>query len=295
MKKKFLLILLSIFALASCGAGNHVKEEVKEARDYASDGQNEALSEAELSKDETGSEGESQSEIEDPDSYIERFVYLDLETTNYDKDFEAIKKSAKDLEGLIENESTYYNSYDGSRDLKTTEFTIKIPRDKVDKFDQVLADIGKTMSINKNSNNLRTAFRDVDKDLEIKEKQLDKFNELLDQTTNIEDTLVINAKIIETQGDIDAIKKAKADLKDRVTYDTYNISLNQVYSYDRRANNPDLGERIKEAMGESLGIVKEFFSQVIVGFFLYWPFILIILIILFILYRIRKKFKKTRD
>ena len=295
MKKKFLLILLSIFALASCGAGNHIKEEANEARDYASDGQNQASSEAEMTKDESVSEGESQSETEDPDSYIERFVYLDLETTNYDKDFEAIKKSAKDLHGLIENESTYYNSFDGSMDLKTTEFTIKILRDKVDKFDQVLAGIGKTMNINKNSNNLRTAFRDVDKDLEIKEKQLDKFNELLDQTTNIEDTLVINAKIIETQGDIAAIKKAKADLKDRVTYDTYNISLNEVYSYDRRANNPDLGERIKEAMGESLGIVKEFFSQIIVGFFLYWPFILIILIILFILYRIRKKFKKNRD
>lgn len=295
MKKKFLLILLSVVALTSCGAGNHVKEEAKEARDFASDVQNQASSEAELSKDESVSEGESPSEIEDPDSYIERFVYLDLETTNYDKDFETIKKSAKSLEGLIENESTYFSYSDRYKDLKTTEFTIKIPRDKADKFDRVLADIGKTMSINKNSNNLRTAFRDVDKDLEIKEKQLDKFNELLDQTTNIEDTLVINAKIIETQGEIDAIKKAKADLKDRVTYDTYNISLREVFSYDKRSNNPDLGERIKEAMGESLGIVKEFFSQVIVGFFLYWPFILIILIILFILYRVKKKFKKNRD
>lgn len=295
MKKKFLLILLSVVALTSCGAGNHVKEEAKEARDFASDVQNQASSEAELSKDESVSEGESPSEIEDPDSYIERFVYLDLETTNYDKDFETIKKSSKSLEGLIENESTYFSYSDRYKDLKTTEFTIKIPRDKVDKFDRVLADIGKTMSINKNSNNLRTAFRDVDKDLEIKEKQLDKFNELLDQTTNIEDTLVINAKIIEAQGEIDAIKKAKADLKDRVTYDTYNISLREVFSYDKRSNNPDLGERIKEAMGESLGIVKEFFSQVIVGFFLYWPFILIILIILFIFYRVKKKFKKNKD
>ena len=295
MKKKFILVLLSLVALASCGAGNHVKEEAKEARDFASDVQNQASSEAELSKDESVSEGESPSEIEDPDSYIERFVYLDLETTNYDKDFETIKKSAKSLEGLIENESTYFSYSDRYKDLKTTEFTIKIPRDKADKFDRVLADIGKTMSINKNSNNLRTAFRDVDKDLEIKEKQLDKFNELLDQTTNIEDTLVINAKIIEAQGEIDAIKKAKADLKDRVTYDTYNISLREVFSYDKRSNNPDLGERIKEAMGESLGIVKEFFSQVIVGFFLYWPFILIILIILFILYRVKRKFKKNRD
>lgn len=295
MKKKILLILLSLFALASCGAGSYVKEEAKESYDYASDSQNRVPDEAEMTKDETESEGESPSDIEDPDSYIERFVYLDLETTTYDKDFETIKKSAKALEGLIENESTYYNSYNGSKELKTTEFTIKIPRDKIEKFDQVLADIGKTMSINKNSNNLRTAFRDVDKDLEIKEKQLDKFNELFDKTNNIEDTLVINAKIIETQGEIDAIKKAKADLKDRVTYDTYNISLNEVYSYDQSSNNPDLGERIKEAMGQSLGIVKEFFSQVIVGFFLYWPFILIILLILFILYRVKKKFKKKVD
>lgn len=289
MKKKTLLILLSLFALASCGAGNYVKEEAKESYDYASDSQNESPAEAEITKDEEVSEGESPSDLEDPDAYIERFVYLDLETTNYDNDFEIIKKSAKALEALIENESTYYNSYNGSRDLKTTEFTIKIPRDKIDKFDQVLADIGKTMSINKNSNNLRTAFRDVDKDLEIKEKQLEKFNELLDQTTNIEDTLVINAKIIETQGEIDAIKKAKADLKTRVTYDTYNISLREVFSYDERANNPDLGDRIKEAMGESLGIVKEFFSQIIVGFFLFWPFILIIIAIVFIVLRVRKK------
>ncbi|WP_311482109.1 DUF4349 domain-containing protein, partial [uncultured Anaerococcus sp.] len=116
----------------------------------------------------------------------------------------------------------------------------------------------------------------------------------LDQTTNIEDTLVINAKIIETQSEIDAIKKAKADLKDRVTYDTYNISLREVFSYDKRSNNPDLGERIKEAMGESLGIVKEFFSQVIVGFFLYWPFILIILAIVFVIIKIRKKKNKVK-
>ena len=134
----------------------------------------------------------------------------------------------------------------------------------------------------------------MDKELEIKEKQLEKFNELLDQTNNIEDTLVINSKIIETQGEIDAIKKAKADLKDRVTYDTYNITLREVFSYDQRSNNPNLGERIKDAMGKSLGIVKEFFAQVIVGFFLYWPFILIILAVIFVILRIRKKKNKVK-
>lgn len=293
MKNKILLILLSLFVLTSCGSSSIKNEEENLAYDYAEEARptEEYKGESELDGDEAYQE-EGQSEIEDPDDYIERFVYIDLETKNYDQDFDTIKKSAKSLGGLIENESTFLSSQDKLDNLKVTDFTIKIPRDKVEKFDQVLADIGKTMSIDKNSNNLKTAFRDVDKDLEIKEKQLKKFNELLDKTTNIDDTLVINAKIIETQGEIDAIKKAKADLKNRVSYDTYNISLREVFSYDQRSNNPDLGSRIKDAMGESLNIVKEFFSQLIVGFFLYWPFILILIIIGCVIYRFKKKSNK---
>lgn len=293
MKKKVLLILLSLFALTSCGSSSIKNEEENHAYDYAEEARptEEYKGESELAGDEAQQE-EGQSEIEDPDDYIERFVYIDLETKSYDQDFDTIKKSAKSLGGLIENESTFLSSQDKLDNLKVTDFTIKIPRDKVEKFDQVLADIGKTMSIDKNSNNLKTAFRDVDKDLEIKEKQLKKFNELLDKTNNIDDTLVINSKIIETQGEIDAIKKAKADLKNRVSYDTYNISLREVFSYDQRSNNPDLGSRIKDAMGESLNIVKEFFSQLIVGFFLYWPFILILIIIGGVIYKFKKKSNK---
>lgn len=296
MKNKILLILLSLFVLTSCGSSSIKNEEENLAYDYAEEARptEEYKGESELAGDEAYQE-EGQSEIEDPDDYIERFVYIDLETKNYDQDFDTIKKSAKSLGGLIENESTFLSSQDKLDNLKVTDFTIKIPRDKVEKFDQVLADTGKTMSIDKNSNNLKTAFRDVDKDLEIKEKQLKKFNELLDKTNNIDDTLVINAKIIETQGEIDAIKKAKADLKNRVSYDTYNISLREVFSYDQRSNNPDLGSRIKDAMGESLNIVKEFFSQLIVGFFLYWPFILILIIIGGVIYKFKKNQIKNRD
>lgn len=80
-----------------------------------------------------------------------------------------------------------------------------------------------------------------------------------------------------------------------MTYNTYNLTLREVYSYDERLNNPNLGERIKEASGESLGIVKEFFAQVTVGIVLYWPFILIILLIIFVLIRVKKNLAKIRN
>lgn len=293
MKKKILIVLLSLFAFASCGASNIAVKEAKQANDYAEDIQptEEYKGEAEMASDEAISEENIGDSEED---YIERFVYLDLETIDYEKDFKAIKDSAKNLDGLIENESTFLNDWGNDRELKNTELTIKIPRENAGKFDKALGSLGKTISKSQNSNNLKNFFRDVDKELEIKEKQLEKFNELLEKSENIEDTLVINSKIIETQGEIDAIKKSRADLEDRVTYDTYNISLREVFSFDNRANNPDLGTRIKEAMGESLGIVKEFFAQAIVGFFLYWPFILIIGIIIFIIYKVKKKSKTKK-
>lgn len=291
MKNKVLLIIISIFALSSCGSNNYKSNE---ASDYAENmkpteeykGEAEMASEEAISEDNIGGDSE--------EDYIERFVYLDLETINFDKDQKILRDSIKNLSGLIENESTFLYNGDNSSELRSSDFVIKIPRENVDKFDKALEKVGKTRDISKNSNNLKNSFRDVDKELEIKEKQLEKFNELLENSDNIEDTLVINSKIIEVQGEIDAIKKAKADLKDRVTYDTYNLTLREVYSYDERSNNPNLGERIKEASGESLGIVKEFFAQVIVGIVLYWPFILIILIIIFVLIRVKKKFSKNK-
>lgn len=291
MKKKILIVLISFFAFVSCAASNMAMKEAKETYNHAENikpteeykGEAEMASEESISEDNIGEDSE--------ENYIERFVYLNLETIDYEKDLQAIKDSAKNLEGQIENESTYLNDWGNDRELRNTELTIKIPRDNTDKFDQTLESLGKTISKSQNSNNLKNSFRDVDKELEIKEKQLEKFNELLKNSDNLEDTLVINSKIIEVQGEIDAIKKTKADLKDRVTYDTYNISLREVYSFDNRSNNPDLGERIKDAMGESLGIVKEFFAQVIVGFFLYWPFIIIIGIIIFIIFKFKKKTK----
>lgn len=286
-----LIVLISFFAFVSCAASNMAMKEAKETYNHAENikpteeykGEAEMASEESISEDNIGEDSE--------ENYIERFVYLNLETIDYEKDLQAIKDSAKNLEGQIENESTYLNDWGNDRELRNTELTIKIPRDNTDKFDQTLESLGKTISKSQNSNNLKNSFRDVDKELEIKEKQLEKFNELLKNSDNLEDTLVINSKIIEVQGEIDAIKKTKADLKDRVTYDTYNISLREVYSFDNRSNNPDLGERIKDAMGESLGIVKEFFAQVIVGFFLYWPFIIIIGIIIFIIFKFKKKSK----
>lgn len=291
MKKRMLIVLISFFAFVSCAASNMAMKEAKETYNHAENikpteeykGEAEMASEESISEDNIGEDSE--------ENYIERFVYLNLETIDYEKDLQAIKDSAKNLEGQIENESTYLNDWGNDRELRNTELTIKIPRDNTDKFDQTLESLGKTISKSQNSNNLKNSFRDVDKELEIKEKQLEKFNELLKNSDNLEDTLVINSKIIEVQGEIDAIKKTKADLKDRVTYDTYNISLREVYSFNNRSNNPDLGERIKDAMGESLGIVKEFFAQVIVGFFLYWPFIIIIGIIIFIIFKFKKKSK----
>ncbi|WP_311482005.1 DUF4349 domain-containing protein, partial [uncultured Anaerococcus sp.] len=194
MKKKVLIILISLFTLVSCGSNNYKSNEVS---DYAENMKptEEYKGEAEMASDTAIDDPDANNIAENSDSYIERIVYLDLETTNFDKDQKMIRDSAKNISGQIENESTFLYNSDNSSELRSSDFVIKIPRENANKFDKTLEEVGKTKNISKNSNNLKNSFRDVDKDLEIKEKQLDKFNELLDQTTNIEDTLVINAKI----------------------------------------------------------------------------------------------------
>ena len=74
MKKKVLPLILSIFAIASCG-GNYIKDEAREVDDYAND----TSKEEEMAKEEANPDRESPNDIEDLDAYIEKFVYIDLE------------------------------------------------------------------------------------------------------------------------------------------------------------------------------------------------------------------------
>lgn len=285
-KKSFLaLVLILSLSLTSCAAYNsYVTEDrsvssTKEAVDYA---------EEKTIEDDSSLENGEYSYDKDKK---EKIYDIELETVDFDSDVSKVKDLINEDEIMVLSQN--YNSYvtdEGT--LRNLNMTVRIPIDKSKDFKENIEKLGRLSSSNEYINNLNKPYVDIDKLISSKEKEIAKLNELMEDAETIEDTLAIQSKILELETELDQINEDKNDLDDRISYDTFNIYLGEVFSYNRRINtNPNLGERIKIAFEDSFALVKAFVFDMIVFVVRFWPFIIILLVLLIIVLRKRKKIK----
>lgn len=221
----------------------------------------------------------------------EKIYDIELETVDFDSDISKVKDLINDDEIMVLSQN--YNSYvtdEGT--LRNLNMTVKIPMDKSKDFKENIEKLGRLSSSNEYINDLNKPYVDIDKLISSKEKEIAKLNELLENAATIEDTLDIQSKILEIETELDQINEDKNDLDDRISYDTFNIYVREVFSYNRRINtNPNLGERIKIAFEDSFTLVKAFVFDTIVFLVRFWPFIIILLVLIIVVLRKRKEVK----
>lgn len=285
-KKSFIALVLTLsISLTSCAAYNsYVTEDksvssTKEAVDYA---------EEKTIEDDSSLENGEYSYDKDKK---EKIYDIELETVDFDSDVSKVKDLINEDEIMVLSQN--YNSYvtdEGT--LRNLNMTVRIPIDKSKDFKENIEKLGRLSSSNEYINDLNKPYVDIDKLISSKEKEISKLNELMEDAETIEDTLAIQSKILELETELDQINEDKNDLDDRISYDTFNIYLGEVFSYNRRINtNPNLGERIKIAFEDSFALVKAFVFDMIVFVVRFWPFIIILLVLLIIVLRKRKKIK----
>lgn len=285
-KKSFIALILTLsISLTSCAAYNsYVTEDrsvisTKEAVDYA---------EEKTIDDDSSLENGEYSYDKDKK---EKIYDIELETVDFDSDISKVKDLINDDEIMVLSQN--YNSYatdEGT--LRNLNMTVKIPKDKSKDFKENLEKLGRLSSSNEYINDLNKPYVDINKLISSKEKEIAKLNELLKSAATIEDTLAIQSKILEIETELDQINEDKNDLDERISYDTFNIYVREVFSYNRRINtNPNLGERIKIAFEDSFTLVKAFVFDTIVFLVRFWPFIIILLVLIIVVLRKRKEVK----
>lgn len=285
-KKSFIALVLTLsLSLTSCAAYNsYVTEDrsvisTKEAVDYA---------EEKTIEDDSSLENGEYSYDKDKK---EKIYDIELESVDFDSDVSKVKDLMNDDEIMVLSQN--YNSYvteEGT--LRNLNMTVKIPIDKSKDFKENVEKLGRLSSSNEYINDLNKPYVDIDKLISSKEKEITKLNELLESASTIEDTLAIQSKILEIETELDQINEDKNDLDERISYDTFNIYVREVFSYNRRINtNPNLGERIKIAFEDSFTLVKAFVFDTIVFLVRFWPFIIILLVLIIVVLRKRKEVK----
>lgn len=212
---------------------------------------------------------------------IEKFYDYLIETIDYDKDYDKIMDSIKTCDGYVDSSNLNIDrGINNDENLRYYNASIKIPVENSDNFAKILETIGKLKNVSNYSNDLTKSFKDAGMVLKSKEKELDKLNELMDAADNIDDTMAIQARILEVESEIDSIKSNIRDLEDRVDYNTFNVSLSEVYDYNAYGNtNPDFLSRIANAFKDSIHIFTKFIGDLIVSIVSLWPLIILGIIV----------------
>lgn len=299
-KKKLLVNLFLILALTSCGSNKSIQNssydnmKSEEASDQA------VSNSTQEAADNIGDSFDISGQIEEnnqiKDRKIEYFYEYTIETTTYDDDYKKLNEITRKYKGYIDSSDFYMDRRNDDKiDLRSYHVIIKIPRDTSADFAKDLTKIGKINNISQSSNDLTKDYKDVNLRLETKKKELDKLNQLMEKSENIEETMAISQRILEVESEIDQINSNLRDLDQRVAYNTFTVFLREVYDYnDISKNNPRFGERISEAFGNSIGIFLNSIMDLLVIIVSYWPILVILILIIILIVRFRKKKNKTK-
>ncbi len=299
-KKKLLVNLLLILALTSCGSNKSLQNSSYDNMKSEEASKQEISDTTEEATDNIGDSFDISGQIEEnnqiKDRKIEYFYEYTIETTTYDDDYKKLNELTSKYKGYIDSSDFYMDRRNDDKiDLRSYQVVIKIPRDTSAGFAKDLTKIGKINNISQSSNDLTKDYKDVNLRLETKKKELDKLNQLMEKSENIEETMAISQRILEVESEIDQINSNLKDLDQRVAYNTFTIFLREVYDYnDISKNNPRFGERISEAFGNSIGIFLNSIMDLLVIMVSYWPILVILILIIILIVRFRKKKNKTK-
>lgn len=302
INKNHLFNLLLIFTLSSCSSNlntmnnenihqydttnnktyetNDESAPVNESLDSSTD----EVEDKQISKDIDYSDISSDRKIENIFDYT-------FESINYDQDYDKLIKLVDDHKGYIESSNLNIDTgRNGDENIRNFGASIKIPQEESNKFKNEIAKIGKIIYQSSYTNDLTSSYKDINIRLSSKEKELDKLNDLMKNAKNIDETMAIQARILEVEEEIDQIKSMIKDVDSKVTYDTFDININEVYDYNNYANNnPDFSSRIKEAFKDSIHIFSKFWQDLLVAIVSIWPLILVAIIIIYIIKKSKEK------
>lgn len=302
INKNHLFNLLLIFTLSSCSSNlntmnnenihqydttnnktyetNDESAPVNESLDSSTD----EVEDKQISKDIDYSDISSDRKIENIFDYT-------FESINYDQDYDKLTKLVDDHKGYIESSNLNIDTgRNGDENIRNFGASIKIPQEESNKFKNEIVKIGKIIYQSSYTNDLTSSYKDINIRLSSKQKELDKLNDLMKNAKNIDETMAIQARILEVEEEIDQIKSMIKDVDSKVTYDTFDININEVYDYNNYANNnPDFSSRIKEAFKDSIHIFSKFWQDLLVAIVSIWPLILVAIIIIYIIKKSKEK------
>ena len=224
-----------------------------------------------------------------------RTVFIDSETTNFDKAYNYITDSISSFDGYIENYDVDGKRISRPDVLRRANFTLRLPRDKADEYIKSLETRLNFIHKNENLRDVTLEYSDTASRKETLESERDTLKTLLKKATKVSDTIQIEQRISEITSELENIERRLKRYDNNVDYTTIYLNIAEVKTVTIAQDNPT-AVSIKEGFEQNLIAVKNFFVNFAVWVITHLPAISVIalIILLFSLFGFLRRNKKRR-
>ncbi|MFV0528673.1 MAG: DUF4349 domain-containing protein [Lachnospiraceae bacterium] len=307
MRKKVLvrgIVLLMMLILIGCGnasSSTQYSSEVSQDSSYTSAAESAADT---GSKTEESADAESDIEV-DPVKAQDKLVYtcdISLQTLEYDTTIKKINSQIQAFDGILQSQSEsdsntdWYMSGTTSSSSRNAYITVRIPTDTYEEFLESIEGNGKVINKSINVENISKTYYDtksVIESLKIQEKRL---LEMMEQSTNIEDMIAVEARLTEVQIQLNQYNTELASMDTDVEYSTINISVEEVLEYSvdgKQQKNNTFIDRLKNTISDSWSGFLTFLEVLLFIVIRLFPIILFFgVVALPVVWFVRKRKKK---
>jgi len=162
-------------------------------------------------------------------------VYADIETVNFDETISRVNEMLAGNGAFIESSyiggRNYAQTYYGWQTYRTAQFTLRIPKDRLNAVTASLDAIGNVTSLRSEAQNITSQFFDTQSRLNSYKTQESRLLDMLAKADNVTDMITIEQRLADVRYSIESLTTTLNNWQNQVDYSTLTLSIQEVEKF----------------------------------------------------------------
>lgn len=290
------ILLTTLTLLLGCGSSSSdsstsaTNDSAAYATDdfYSTENYNESATEDVTTDDTLLESGETKKS----DRKLIKNVDMNVETTKFDKLVSKLSQKVDAVGGYIESSDVYGDGVK-TGGTRSAQYSIRIPKDKLDDFLETVAENSNITRKSENVQDVTLQYVDVQSKKEALEVEQDRLLELLESAQDIDTIVVLESKLTEIRYQLESLESQLRTYDNQVDYSTVNIYIEEVEIYTPEEPESRL-EKLTKGFVSSVKGVFEDVLDFFVGLIIILPYLVVWGIIIFAFVSIFKFISRKR-
>lgn len=291
-KLVYLMVLILSFSLIVSGCSAKKSESYDKAtQDMAPTEPSRGIDDSVSESVEMEEEIKEKYDLIEPDKIITT-VSISMQTKEFMDTVEKLNVLIGKYKGYIESSNISYNNYVYSSGLKYSDYSIRIPRENLEKFKNELKEIGNIISENTSKVDITKQYRDTESRLKVLEVKEGRILDLLKKAEKMEDIITLENQLSNIIYEKENLTANIMDMDDKVNYSTVHFQLEEVAKLTPGENiKTPFWTKVGNAFKGSVYFFGRNIENLIISFIYFLPYGIIIGAIAYVVWKFMRKRK----